>query len=75
MQSARKPNELLKSEERSFVNRPLINHNVRFDENRVILADRSETKRSIFSIGDVRHNVPSKQDLEGIAKYYRNLSN
>lgn len=42
----------------------VINHNVsRIEPKRVILAEVNQPARSVFNLGDLRHNVERVQDL------------
>ena len=46
-----------------FHPRSMYGSNVRSEKNRVILADRNELPKSIYNLGQLRHNVSSKNDL------------
>jgi len=41
---------------------------VREEANRTLLVEKNQPKRSIFSIGDVRHNVHSKESRDNCMK-------
>jgi len=43
---------------------PAVNNNLRCEDKRVLIAERNQLPKSIFNIGQTRHNVWSKADLE-----------
>ena len=41
----------------------VVGHNVRMEEKRVILSEVNQPPRSVFNIGQLRHDVVKKEDL------------
>ena len=48
--------------------------NLRCESNRVFLGDRQEPPKSIFNLGQFRHNLPTKEDAEKIQTTLKNFS-
>eukprot|EP00349_Pseudokeronopsis_sp_Brazil_P004311 CAMPEP_0202958458 /NCGR_PEP_ID=MMETSP1396-20130829/2799_1 /ASSEMBLY_ACC=CAM_ASM_000872 /TAXON_ID= /ORGANISM="Pseudokeronopsis sp., Strain Brazil" /LENGTH=139 /DNA_ID=CAMNT_0049676543 /DNA_START=619 /DNA_END=1038 /DNA_ORIENTATION=+ len=59
---------------KAFKVRPMYGSNTRCEKNRAIFADRQEPPRSIFSIGNVRHNVISVSDQKPLFAALKNYS-
>ncbi len=48
--------------------------NLRCESNRVYLSDRHEPPKSIFNLGQFRHNLPTKLDAEKTQSTMKNFS-
>ena len=55
-----------KAQFKVFGNTAAENKNIRCENNRVILRDRDEPAKSIFNVGQVRHNVMTKEEAQKI---------
>ena len=57
-----------------FRARPVYESNTRCEKNRVLLADAKEPPKSIFNIGQLRHNVMSHDESQKLFATYKNFS-